>query len=188
MSLIVTADHSHTHEPIEEGSYSGRCIWVIDLGTQESDYGPKHKVLIGWELPEVQRTFGERIEPAIVHRFYTASLSEKSNLRRDLELWRGRAFTDAELRGLDLSKLIGVPALITITRRSTATGERRHTVAGIARPPKGLEVAAQLLPSRLIDLSDLNYSTFSELPQWVKDQIQKSTEWQQIARPEELAR
>lgn len=144
MNLIVSAEHSQTQPPINEGTYGGRCIWVIDLGTQASDFGPKHKVLIGWELPEVQRTFGERTEPAIVHKFYTASLAEKSNLRRDLELWRGRAFTDAELRGLDLS--------------------------------------------RLIDLSDLNYTAFDELPNWIKEQIQKSAEWQAIVTKGEPAK
>ncbi len=183
MSLIVTGQDANPQTPIEEGSYGARCIWVIDLGTQQSDFGPKRKVLIGWELPEVMRTFGnDRTEPAIVSKFYTACLSDKSNLRRDLELWRGRAFNDQELKAFDLAKLIGAPALLTICHRTTGSGERKASVAGLAKPPKGLEVPSQLMPSRLIDLDELDYSAFAELPQWIKELVQKSAQWQAIRK------
>ncbi len=89
MSLIVTkADTGSPHSIIDEGTHIARCVWVVDLGTQQTDFGPKRKVLIGWELPAITRTFDGQQEPAIVTKFYTACLSEKSNLRRDLELWR----------------------------------------------------------------------------------------------------
>ena len=38
-------------------------------------------------------------KPFLVRRRYTASLHEKSALRKDLESWRGRAFTNVELDG-----------------------------------------------------------------------------------------
>jgi hypothetical protein len=45
---------------------------------------------------------------------YTASLHEKAKLRKDLESWRGRAFTPEELKGFDLEKLIGANCQIQV--------------------------------------------------------------------------
>lgn len=179
MTLIVSAD-TGSKFLIDEGSYLARCCWVIDLGTQQSDFGPKRKLLLAWELPEVLRTFDDTIgpEPATVTKFYTASLSEKANLRKDLELWRGRAFSAEELAGFDLRKLLGVPCLLTITHRANAAGEKRATVAGLGKLPRGVEVPAASQPTRLYDLDEPNHSVFSELPQWLRDVIAESSEYQ----------
>jgi hypothetical protein len=126
MSLIVSrTDTAATHTLIDEGTHFARCVWVVDLGTQATDFGPKRKVLIGWELPQITRTYDGQAEPAIVSKFFTACLSEKSNLRRDLELWRGRAFAPAELAGFDLRKLLGVTCLLTICHPTLQVNVRR---------------------------------------------------------------
>ena len=53
-------------------------------------------------------------KPFLISRRYSLSLHEKSSLRRDLESWRGRAFTQEELRGFDLEVLIGVGCLVSV--------------------------------------------------------------------------
>lgn len=181
MTLIVSADTAGTHSIIDEGTHIARCVWVIDLGTQETDFGPKKKVLIGWELPAITRTYEGQAEPAIVSKFYTACLSEKSNLRRDLELWRGRVFAPAELEGFNLAKLLGVPCLLTITHRANAAGERKAVVAGIAKIVAGMEVPSQLHPSKLYDLDDPDHSAFASFPSWLQDQIRKSAQWKALS-------
>jgi hypothetical protein len=52
--------------------------------------------------------------PFIVQKRYTASLNEKATLRKELESWRGRPFTQEELDAFDLDKLIGANCQLNI--------------------------------------------------------------------------
>ena len=51
----LVASSTGTFKSVAPGTYPARCIKLIDLGTQESDYNGKvnvaHKVLVVWELP-----------------------------------------------------------------------------------------------------------------------------------------
>lgn len=47
------------------------------------------------ELPTELRVFSEKKgeQPLVIDKEYTLSMAEKSNLRKDLKLWRGKEFT-----------------------------------------------------------------------------------------------
>jgi len=62
-------------------------------------------------------------------------LSEKANLRKDLENWRGKGFTEAELAGFDVESIRGANCLLTITE--TESGKRK--VSGVTALPKGMQ-------------------------------------------------
>lgn len=186
MSLIVSSVDSGNRFLIDEGSHLARCCWVIDIGTQDTDFGPKRKLVIGWELPEIQRTFDDNVgpEPAAVTKFYSSSLSEKSNLRKDLELWRGRAFTADELAGgFDLRKLLNAACLLTITHKANSSGERRAVVAGIGKLPAAVSVPDLTCRALIYDLDEPDYSVFSVLPKWIQHCIAESDEYRALAGP-----
>jgi hypothetical protein len=68
------------------GNHVGRCIGLIDIGTQQGEYQGKtthaRKVVVRWELPNELISEGDWAgKPFVVSKFYTASLSEKANLR-----------------------------------------------------------------------------------------------------------
>jgi hypothetical protein len=96
------------HAPI--GTHAARCIRLIDLGTQQGEWQGKptfkNQVLVMWELPDelMEAQDDGQPRPFIVSKFYTNSLSEKANLRKDLTTWRGRDFTDDELDRFDLQR------------------------------------------------------------------------------------
>lgn len=126
-----------TFELYEPGSYLARCISVIDLGTQRSEYmgepQVKRQVLIVWETPTVRFT-GEYTGPRTISKFYTQSLNEKANLRKDLESWRGKALQDGE--SVDLKKLLGQPCMLSIL----VTDKGKNKVAGVMKLPDGSNV------------------------------------------------
>jgi hypothetical protein len=62
-------------------------------------------------------------------------LHEKASLRRDLESWRGRAFTDKELEGFDLENLLLKGCLINVIHEQRG-GATFANVAGVMRLPK----------------------------------------------------
>jgi hypothetical protein len=84
------------------------------MGLLEVTFGgttkTQHKVRLVWQIDEAMDD-GRRF---IVQKRYTLSLHKKANLRKDLESWRGRAFTEEELAGFDLEVLLDVNCFLNI--------------------------------------------------------------------------
>jgi len=101
---------------VPQGTTPGWCIRVYDIGEQRSEkYGVKPKVVLVFELPEHRIDVDGNMMPMQTSNIYTQSLHEKADLRKHLDMWRGKAFSKEELANFDLNKVAGVPAMITIT-------------------------------------------------------------------------
>lgn len=132
--------------PVPAGTHFAVCDQVVDLGKQRivsQMYGEsvKHQVYIRWQIPAERVEWekdGQKHEgPAVIGKTYTVSLSDKANLRKDLQAWRGKPFTPDELRGFDIAKLLGVPATITVTH--TDKDQKTYAnVASLGGIPKGM--------------------------------------------------
>jgi hypothetical protein len=107
---IIVKDGGSDYTPAPAGMHAARCCDVVDLGDEETPWGVKAKVRISWLINA--RMADER--PYMVSRKYTQSLHEKSNLRRDLEGWRGVPFSAEDLEGFDLEKLIGATCVLQL--------------------------------------------------------------------------
>lgn len=123
------------------GQHQAVCVDVIDKGLVTVEWQGKkkqqHKCRIVWEISEVMDD-GRRFT---VGRQFTASLSERANLRGFLEAWRGRPFTEDELAGFDTETLIGVNALVQIVH--TKKGDRTYdNINSIMKIVKGMEKMA----------------------------------------------
>jgi len=116
MSIIAKGNNNTDNFiSVSLGVHKARCVRMIDLGTQRSEYQGdvswKRQVLISWEVPSELTNSGE---PKLISKFYTLSLHEKSNLGKDLTAWRGRAFTEIEKQEFDITALLGVPCMLNI--------------------------------------------------------------------------
>ncbi len=149
--------------PAPAGTHAAVCVDVVDLGILKVEYAgqakQQHKVNIVWQLEE-QQPDGK---PFSVRKRYTLSLHEKAALRKDLESWRGKAFTEDELRGFDLEVLIGKPALLNVIRASRG-GSEYANVATIMRLPKMMEAPTQRDYVRVCDRPGANGG--SEIPDY----------------------
>lgn len=126
MPIIASAGENKSFSPAPEGMTQACCVDVIDLGLMEVTYQGKtkqqHKVNVVWQLSE-RRDDQKRF---LVFKRYTLSLADKANLRHDLESWRGKAFTDAELAGFDLEVLKGVNCVLNIQHRKSVDGSKTY--------------------------------------------------------------
>ncbi len=114
------------------GVFPAVCVQVIDLGTQTNDYqgevSTARQIRLAWELQGPDRLGSganhlmKNNEPFLVTEIYTLSLNERANLRRVLEGWRGRPFTEVDLKGFDITNLLGKPCLIDIAQKAKASG------------------------------------------------------------------
>lgn len=121
MAIIAKASGSN-YTPAPAKAHPTVCVDVVDLGVLETTYQGKtkkaHKVQIIWQTEEER----EPGKPFIIQKRYTLSLHEKSALRKDLESWRGKPFSDAEKEGFDVEVLIGKGCLINVIHRQTDSG------------------------------------------------------------------
>ena len=137
--LIVKESECH-FEPAPPGLHNAVCCDVVDLGVVDGAFGPKRKVKLIWQLEEKNKT-GERFQARAT---YTQSLAEGSNLRRDLESWRGRAFTPEEKKGFDLERIIGVTCQLSLKHAvSKSTGRTYAQVTAVLPGPKGKKLAVE---------------------------------------------
>lgn len=167
-----------------EGSHMGRCFKVIDLGTQYSERwdNHNHKVMIVWELPEELIPEGELAgQPFAVAQTYTLSLGEKANLRKDLEAWRGKSFTEAELAGFNIANLIGKSCYLGITYNVTPN-KTYVNVTSIMKLPKGTECPKAINEPISFDLDNFDQELFDSFSDGLQKWIMSSTEYQEMTQ------
>jgi hypothetical protein len=149
MSTLLARRPQKTYAQAPEGLHVAVCVDVVNLGIVAGAYGARHKVRIVWQLDVVDAEHNRRCDVA---RVYTLSLHERAALRKDLESWRGKKFTDAELDGgFDLERLIGVNAQVNITHDLSDDGTCYANVSTVVPPTKG---APRLVPLAYVRAKD----------------------------------
>ena len=115
------------------------CYDVWPLGKQRSVFKDEVKILdkvrIAWELDETIPKGEYAGKRFTISAAYTLSLHKKAKLRLMLEAWRGRPFTEEELKGFDLEKLIGINAMLTVVHSEDG---QYANVGSVVKPPKNL--------------------------------------------------
>ena len=181
MAITASTKSTFKKEIIPSGSHVARCFSMIHIGTESFEYlgetKTANKVRLTFEIPGEKRVYKEENgeQPMVISKEYTLSLHEKSNLRKDLETWRGQKLTDDELGSFDITKLIGVECMLSIVH-SERNGKEYSNINGISRVPKGLECEAQINESFEFNF-DSCFDKFDSLPEFLKDKIKSTPEY-----------
>lgn len=180
MSLIISEKTGGSFTPLPAGTHMAVCYMMVDEGTQynENFKNFSHKIRIGWEVPgETVEVDGEQ-KPRVISKEYTASLSQKANLRKDLESWRGKAFTPEELKHFDLKSIVGAPCMINVIHNEY-NGNTYAKVSGVMAVPKGIPKPGLSEPPTVFELTD--DTDFSDLPnllpEWLEKIVKNSQEY-----------
>lgn len=192
---FIIADNSSNREfkILDAGSYPARCISVIDLGTQTIAFNNEtkqlRKIRLTFEFPTELSVFKEENgeQPFILSCEFTYSLHEKGRLRPFLEGWRGRKFTDEELKGFDVSKLIDVPCLASVSHYTRKDGKESAEITAVGLLPKGMTCPDSINPKILFSPYAFDQEIFDSLPEFLQEKIRKSTEMlSRVAMAEKL--
>lgn len=190
--IIRDTGGNGNYKRVPQGVFIGRCYSLIDLGTQTTtgQFGTKsqHKIRIGWELFGEDETGApltvdvDGLElPMTIQKSYTVSMHEKAGLRRDLAAWRGRDFTDEEMKEFDIAKLLGAYCMINVTE-SENNGKIYSNVGGITPLPGALKnnKPEGVHDHVIFNLADPDMSVFNSFHEKLQDAIMTSPEWVKI--------
>ena len=197
---LTISNSGGEYENMEPGRYKATCYKLIDAGTREESYqdGPlrkRHVVYIYWEVTDKQKTdeSWEEVRMADGRTFsaskkYTASLNENAALFKDLKSWRGKPFTDADLAGFELSKVLGVTAELEMIPQTVDNNKVR--VEGVYKPEGGMKKVDTINDIQSFDI-DVYAKEFADessaeskamcdmvevMPPWMQEMIEESFE------------
>lgn len=182
MSLVLPKSNTKEFESPSAGTYNAVLYRIIDLGTQTIDYkGEKkeqRKIRLFWELHGEERMEDGR--PFSVSKQYTYSSHEKSALRRDLEAWRGKKFTEEEIGVFEIDKLLGIGCTLGITEDEASNGKTYTNVSSVAKLMSGMETPKpeNEVYCLQLDARYFNDDLFQKQSDYYKEIIMKSPEYQ----------
>lgn len=172
---IIVKETGTPQKQVSPGSHLAICYRIVDAGTVHDKVYDKerHRVILTWEIPGETIEIDKVAKPMSISVTYTASLQEKSTLRKHLEMWRGKAFTKEELEGFELGKVLGVPCLLSVIHDEKG----RAKVAGIMAPPRGTPRNEPYNPMVEYSVSEGDNTVFRTLPDWLQERVTESGEW-----------
>jgi len=188
MSFYVE-DKGGDFERCPPGMHLARCYRIIDLGTQKSEYMGQtkylHKVMLGWEIHGTHDD-GTPIlmkdnRPFAIFKNYTLSWSEKANLRLDLQSWRGKPFSQEEMRRFDLKNVLGAWCMINVIERTGQDNKTYTNVNGVTPVPAMIKqngLPAAVNKNELFNIADPDMELFNSFSDHLKKKIEASPEWQ----------
>ena len=175
MSMIASDNGGQVIPKLEGGVYTAISSAIIDLGLQTSEKFQKtqRKFMMIWTIKgEEVEINGEKLLRTM-SKEYSFSLNEKSTLRKDLQAWRGKVFTDEELRGFNLINILNKACQLQIILEEK-NGKQYNNIAGIMSVPKGT-VIDELQNTYHFDIEDEStYMNWSNIPTWIQERIKKA--------------
>ena len=190
MSFIVQ-DNGGNFERCPAGMHLARCYRIVDLGTQKSEYMGQvkylRKITLFWEIHGSDDNGNPLImkdgRPFAIFKNYTFSWSEKANLRVDLQSWRGKPFSQEEMRSFDLKNILNAWCMLNVIERQGQNGNTYANVNGVTPVPSVIKQAGLPQPvnkNELFNLQEPDWALFETFSDHLKAKITASPEFTKI--------
>lgn len=183
MAITASDNGGKDFKKVPAGCHFAICNMVVDLGIQETTFKgeskSQHQIYLRWEVPDERVSYekdGETVEgPCSIGSTYTLSLSEKANLRKVLENWRGKPFTPDELKGFDVTTIAGKCCQIMVQHKESG-GKTYANITGVMGTSRDQKERAKSAKSEVgvlvYSLDDHSGETHERLPKWIKEKLE----------------
>jgi len=119
-------------------------------------------------------------------KIYVGGAGTGTTLRKDLEAWRGVAFTDADFEGpnaFNTKKLLGAPCTLSITHTTKNDGSIYAKISSIGKVMKGVQVPALVNQKTYLALvkNEFDPLVFAALSDKMKGIIAASPEYHELS-------
>lgn len=168
--------------PVEPGVYMAVCVGVVDLGEQYSEVYKNYsnKVKFVWALPSEIIEIDGKAEERQLSREFAIATKKTSKLRAFLGSWNSKNYSDEEYMELDLFEQVGKACQLNVVLSDTGEYANVDSVMPI---PKGMPAPTSKTAYFTWDMDAWDDAVFEKLPEWTKDQIKKSTQYQKDHAP-----
>ena len=189
--MALTAPVSKTFDLTPAGNHVARLYQIVHIGTVKDSYMGEEKetdkIRLAFELSNERKVFneGEEPRPFSISREFTFSMGTKANLRKFVEGMHGVALHDEEAAGFDLEQLLGDACLLSVVHKESASGKTYALIQGASPLPKGMDAPAQVNEGRLIDVNTATQEEIEALPEFIRDKMKSSKEYDERFRSAE---
>ena len=181
---------------LKADTYQAVCYTVVDLGTHEETFKGKdidrRLILITFEIPteriEIKNEDGTTEDkPRVISWRNTFSMNEKSNLRKMMESWRGKPFSETQAYDFEFKSLLGVNALIQVAHKtSQSSGKEYAYIQSVTKPLKNMETLESENEHLFFEFDKpfLDQDGFhfpDNMPEWIMDTIKESREYEDLS-------
>lgn len=177
-------------KPVElppKGTFPARCYQMIQIGTIKEEFKKDtkwiSKVRIGFELPTELKIFDEEKgeQPFVISQEYSLSMSTKSKLKAMLESWRGETFSKEEMKGFDITEMVGEPCLINISHKESESGNMYAQITSVTPLVKGMEVPKLINDPVIVSFDQDDFiDELEKLPDFLREKIKRSKEYMRM--------
>jgi len=177
---IMAKETGSPRELLPTGNVQGVCYGVIELGHREGRFGTKHEACVLFEIPSLRYEDEDKVDrPKGINKFYSITLHPDSNMSKDLSSWRGKAFTEQEKAGFDITNLIGANCLLNIAHAQKQDKSMKDLIASITPLMAGMN---KLQPeNKTVDYSISDHGfNFEGVPDWAVKMIKESAEYKSM--------
>lgn len=162
---------------IPVGMHRAIFTGLFDLGLQPGgQYDPAYKVAITWHTPDqlTEPTDGTPGRPMSITQVMTFSMHKKSNLRKMIENYYGKAFpSEEDARNFDLKHLLGRACLINV--KHDTKGEKTYAnvstvsplMSGMEKPTWTGELLYYYEEMPLHEKQEV----YPKIPEWLRNKI-----------------
>ena len=175
MSMIASDNGGQVIEKLENGVYTAVSSAMIDLGQQKNEQFGKiqRKFMMIWTIIGEEIEISGKKQPRTISKEYSFSLNEKSTLRKDLQAWRGKPFSEEELQGFDLTTVLNKACQLQIILEEK-NNKKYNNIAGIMSLPKGMKVGG-LDNTYYFDMTNAEtWENYCKVPNWIQEKIKKA--------------
>lgn len=189
---IYAENTSTTFTPMQAGAYAARCYSMIQIGTvTETILGEDktlHKVRLSFEYPTELKVFKEENgeQPYVISKEFTLSMHEKASLRKFLESWRGKSFTEDQAKKFDITALLGIQCMINVIHKVAKNGNTYAEIASISPLPKGMMCPEPINKQLVLSYDSFDTNIFDSLPDYIKDKMRASKEFKALSNPNHI--
>ncbi len=156
------------------------CVLIADLGDQynEKFKNVQRKVVFSFDIPSETVVYEGEERPRQLSKWYTFSTNKKSGLYKALNAWLNTNMSEDELSEIDLFSLIGQGCQVQVTASDDGS---HNNIQNIMALPKGTPAPVSDTPTVTYDIDEdwFTGEKWEGLPEWVKNAVMKSEQYQQ---------
>lgn len=180
MAMIAKDNGGADIPKLEGGVYTAISTAIIDLGLQANEKFDKtqRKFMLIWNIQGEEIELNGEKMPRQISKEYSFSLHEKSGLRKDLQAWRGKPFTEEELQGFNLLNILNVACQLQIILEEK-NQKQYNNIAGIMSLPKGTTLDTSTNETYHFDIENVEtWTNWNKISKWVQEKIKKATNYE----------